>query len=305
MPQWGKNDVSSNTPKWAASTIEAGSGAAAKAANNTALYSNTTADAFVKGQTIGVFGISKAEVAGAPGSSSGWVMRRQGSGGRAGRVSYEVLVAMNGLSGSDYSIVFDTQPANTSANSYNHDIATFSSVVVTAPTGGAITYQWQANTGAGFANVANGAVYSNVGTNTLIVSNTFGLNAASYQLTAFVTGAVNAISGSAKLTVTDYSIVFDTQPANTSANSTNSDTATFGATVHTVPGGGSITYQWQANTGAGFANVVNGAVYADVTTNTLTVSETTGLNAASYQLRVFATGAVNVVSGSATLTVTT
>lgn len=107
MAQWGVNDAASNSVSWAAASLNVGSGNAAQAANNTALFGNTTADAYVTGQTIGQFGLSAAEVNttntsseayGGKISHTGWVLRKEGSGGRAGRVQYEVLVA-GGITG--------------------------------------------------------------------------------------------------------------------------------------------------------------------------------------------------------------
>ena len=81
----------------------AGSGNSAQATKNTALFGNTTADAYVSGATIGQFGVDAAEIAnaGAEGprvTHTGWNLRRAGSGGRAGRVHYECLVA-GGITG--------------------------------------------------------------------------------------------------------------------------------------------------------------------------------------------------------------
>jgi hypothetical protein len=62
------------------------------------MYGNTTQDAFITGKAVGVFGYDPAEVAADPAiPHAGWVLRTEGSGGRAGRVQYEVLVAMSSI----------------------------------------------------------------------------------------------------------------------------------------------------------------------------------------------------------------
>lgn len=77
-------------------------------ANRDALYGNTTANAFITGQTVGVFSVSAAEKASVNASSeaskvthTGWQLRTVGSGGRAGRVHYETLVAGGEVAGAN------------------------------------------------------------------------------------------------------------------------------------------------------------------------------------------------------------
>lgn len=87
--QWGNSDVVSNSVSWAAETIQAGSGKADIAANNTALFQNTTPDAFISGMTIGQFGASKTEMQVTSGEgpkvhAPGWQLRRVGQGGIKG-----------------------------------------------------------------------------------------------------------------------------------------------------------------------------------------------------------------------------
>src|SRR6185312_15958871 len=131
MPQWNNNDAASNSVSWAAESIGAGQGPANQAANNTALYGNTTANAFITGQTVGQFGVDVSETAASLGqvTHAGWVLVRTGSGGRAGRTTYETLVAMGSMTGDasddttfpDYAIYFTGSPVNASANSSNSD----------------------------------------------------------------------------------------------------------------------------------------------------------------------------------------
>lgn len=90
MAQWGNEDSAGQSVLWAPGTINL----EPTRANANAMYGNTTADAFVAGETIGMFGADIPEVGVNPGiSHTGWVVRTEGSGGRANRVQYEVLVA--------------------------------------------------------------------------------------------------------------------------------------------------------------------------------------------------------------------
>jgi hypothetical protein len=107
MAQWGNTDDAANSVSWAASSLNLGSGNANQAANNESLFANTTAEAFVANVAIGQFGVSTAEMGeqGESGSEAGavphagWVLRTEGTGGRAGRVHYEVLVAGSSITG--------------------------------------------------------------------------------------------------------------------------------------------------------------------------------------------------------------
>lgn len=90
MAQWGSIDQANNSVVWGVATVNK----VANSANRTAFYANTTANSFIAGETIGQFGINAAEVAANKGiAHTGWVVRTVGQGGRANRVSYEVLVA--------------------------------------------------------------------------------------------------------------------------------------------------------------------------------------------------------------------
>ena len=55
------------------------------------------------------------------------------------------------------------------------------------------------------------------------------------------------------------------------------NTATFSVTNNCYDANG-ITYQWQANSGTGYANLSNAGQYSGVTTNTLTVSNVAMIN---------------------------
>lgn len=58
MPMWGKSDAASNSVLWAPAKFNK----APNTANRNALYGNTTADAFVTGQTVGMYAVDSTEI---------------------------------------------------------------------------------------------------------------------------------------------------------------------------------------------------------------------------------------------------
>jgi hypothetical protein len=213
MANWGNTDDAANSVLWATTQVKL----TPNTDNQANLYTNTTADAFITGITVGQFGVSGQEAqalragANTKVAHAGWVLRTVGSGSRAGRVQNETLVAMKTIAqdGSDDAVIPDymlsitTQPANASGNSTNNDITNISVVAASVPSGATITYQWQIWGGASFANVSGGA-YSNSTTATLsILANTSpSLNGKIYRVQVGATGAANVNSGNAVLTIT-------------------------------------------------------------------------------------------------------
>lgn len=178
MSQWGKNDVASNSVIWAPTSVRQ----APTRANANTLFGNTSANGYGTGETIGMYGVEPSEQtaetasgAGAP-AHAGWVLRTEGSGGRAGRVTYETLVAMGSMTGDaedtvfeDYFVSFTTQPVATSANSSNNEQGVFTVVAATTPAGGTLAYQWQGNSTGSFANLSGTGVTGPT-TNTLTLN---------------------------------------------------------------------------------------------------------------------------------------
>ncbi|MCU0324300.1 MAG: hypothetical protein MUF45_03475 [Spirosomaceae bacterium] len=79
----------------------------------------------------------------------------------------------------------------------------------------------------------------------------------------------------------------------------------FGAnTSFTIAATGATAYQWQVNTGSGFANITNDAIYSGATTVTLTLTEPPQ-SFSTYQYRCVASnGSGSTNSNPATLTIT-
>ena len=94
MPLWGNKDNAANSD--IAAVIQVNK--ATTTANQTALYDNVTPDAFFANLTIGQFAVDTNEAQANPRiPHAGWVLRKEGAGGRAGRVEYEVLVATGSI----------------------------------------------------------------------------------------------------------------------------------------------------------------------------------------------------------------
>jgi hypothetical protein len=112
MSLWKATDANTSAPLSVGSYINL-----TNSQNTTNLaYGNTTASAFITGQTIGLFAVDTTEQgvsatkANHP-QHAGWVLVRQGSGGRAGRYQTETLVAMGSMgsdptSGANDNVVF-------------------------------------------------------------------------------------------------------------------------------------------------------------------------------------------------------
>lgn len=176
MSSWGNNDNSANAPYWAVnSTImnvsETELNASAPTAANVALlYGNTTVDVYTTNETIGLFGVDAEEVGVNKNvAHTGWILKTTGSGGRAGRVQQEVLVALSTLKAPDgdaqvYANVSITLsgPSNATvrANTLYANAATFTvTPTLTGNTSATLTYQWQFNDNIGgtWTNVTNGS----------------------------------------------------------------------------------------------------------------------------------------------------
>lgn len=211
MSQWKNTDHTANSVIWAPLLVNQ----TANSDNRDAMFGNTTADAFVTGQTIGVYGVDVSEqraarAGGLPrGASAGWNLKRVGSGGRAGRVTYETLVAMRSITADDedtsfpdYTLFITSHPGANSGSAASNTAVTFTVAGGSTPSGATLSYQWQANTGSGFANLSNAGAYSNVTTATLTVKVGASSNLASFRALVLATGATTVTSNSALLTIT-------------------------------------------------------------------------------------------------------
>lgn len=205
MSQWGNNDEASNSVIWAPTSLKV----APTRAEANLLYGNTTADAYITGTTVGMYAVDDNEIAAGAGkvAHTGWVLRTVGSGGRAGRVMTEVLVAGGIVSdGSDdtvlpdYSLRIRTQPSSNTANTTAGENATFRVVGASTPAGATLSYSWT------YANGDAIATNANVGVKTaanLVINSAVQTTNASFKVTISSTGgAANVTSSNATLTIT-------------------------------------------------------------------------------------------------------
>jgi hypothetical protein len=197
MAQWKSTDNANGAPIWAPTSVRL----APTAANRNLLFDNTTPNAFTHGQTVEVVGIAANEIANSPGvSHTGWNLRKVGTGGRAGRVSYECLVAGGFKVDTQAEIVFQIDHQPVAKTTVGNAAATFSVAAVVAPVA-PVTYVWQYyNANAVFANLAANAVYTNVNTASLVLTSTAGLNASVFRVLV-ISGATTLTSANAVLTV--------------------------------------------------------------------------------------------------------
>jgi hypothetical protein len=202
MPLHGSSEANSSAPIWAGALVKI----TPNTANRDALVANATGNAFVTGQTVGLFAVDANEIAADGGkiAHTGWVLKREGIGGRAGRIQTEVLVA-GGITTDgedtaypDFLLTITTQPlANTAAAPAP---ATFRVVVSVTPVGGIVpSYQWQYANG---LNVTANSIFTNSTTANLVISDSTGLNGISFKCVITANGAVTKTSTNAALTVT-------------------------------------------------------------------------------------------------------
>jgi hypothetical protein len=209
MASWGNTDDAANSVFYAPNQFNK----TANTTNQTNLFGNTTADAFVTGAKVGQFGVKPDEMQAARAGANtkmahaGWNLRVEGTGGRAGRVSYETLVAMSSISNDasddavlpDYKLSITTQPANDTANTSVGENATFTVVAASAPTGATFTYAWSYANGTAIATNAN---VGNTTQATLTVNSAVQTTNAAFKVAVSATGAATVTSSNATLTIT-------------------------------------------------------------------------------------------------------
>jgi hypothetical protein len=205
MAQWGNTDDAANSVLWGVSQLNL----TANSDNRDALFGNTTADAFVSGETIGQYGVDTQEAqANGAFAHSGWVLRKAGSGGRAGRVQTEVLVAGGSYFSNDasddaviqdYTLTITTQPSDTTANTTAGEDATFTVVAASVPAGATLAYAWTYANGDAIG--AGGNVGVTTGT-TLTVNSAVETANVDFKVTVSTTGADDVVSSNATLTIT-------------------------------------------------------------------------------------------------------
>lgn len=168
-----------------------------------------------------------------------------------------------------------------------------------AATGTNLSYQWEVNSGSGWSNVTNGGVYSNATTATLnITGATVAMSGNMYRCTISGTCPPAVTTNSVQLTVNTLPAVTSSPSNKTICPATNTSFTCSGT-------GTSIAYQWQVNNGSGWANISNGGVYSNVTTNTLNITGATlGMTGYKYRCNISGACTPTVSTSDALLTVT-
>lgn len=206
MPLWGNKDNAANSD--IAAVIQYNK--ATTTANQTALYKNVTANAFITNEIVGQFAVDTNEAqVNKDIPHSGWVLRKEGTGLRAGRVTYEVLVATGSIAtdGSDdtqfpdYRLAITTQP--TSNNFATKKDLTFTVAATSTPSGATLRYQWQRfNTGnSAWVNVVDTAGYYSSNASATFGANNYNANGTSFRAIVSATGANSVISNPVTITL--------------------------------------------------------------------------------------------------------
>lgn len=212
MSLFGSVNNAANSPAYVLNQLNV----TANTNNQGNLISNLTASVWVTNVTVGLFGVTAGEqtakdVSGdAAPAHSGWVLRTEGTGGRAGRVTYETIVAGGSMAYGaasenvafpDYTICIVSQPSSNTWNGGNSVVLTVSANTI--PSGGTLTYRWQADGGAGvenFANVANGTLYTNNTSPSLTIANNANVSANTYRCVVYCAAANTTYSANATVT---------------------------------------------------------------------------------------------------------
>ena len=93
MSSWAKTDAFGSAPLWALARVKKAPVASNMgAAASGKLFNNASANNLISGVTVGLFNIAAGERF--SGCHQGWGLKTTGSGGRAGRITGETLVAL-------------------------------------------------------------------------------------------------------------------------------------------------------------------------------------------------------------------
>jgi hypothetical protein len=226
---------------------------------------------------------------------------------------YRVVVSRSGASSvtssnailtvSAVGVAILTQPTNTIA-SYGQP----ASITVVAQASGALSYQWQKQTGpATWVNIPNSGGISGTTAAALTFNGNATANLANNSTNRVIVsaaavsgaggiGATSVTSSTARLTIVITAPTITAQPGNIITNSGVAQvTFTVGASGFPAP-----TYQWQRFNGASWVNLANSGGFSGVTTPTLTVASGTSVidvsRAGSYRVNL------NNIGGSASAT---
>jgi hypothetical protein len=199
----GNQDAANNMPRWISRLNDKED----SNANRTAAFSNTTPGKWA------VFTTDENKAQANPGiAMAGIIARRQGTGGRAGRVQTEVLIAGSTLGKNPTvqaaipSALVQHTPSRPFDKAVTAPAGTTLSVVPAfrpTATGASATYLWEQSTNGGttWTTVTNAGVFTGATSATLTISNTTGLNTYKYRCTIGVTNGASKVSRVSTLTI--------------------------------------------------------------------------------------------------------
>ena len=205
-------------------------------------------------------------------------------------------------------VTIGDQPSDVSIEAGAGTNAQFGPLNATVSDSSTITYQWQYSTGGAWTSISSLAGHSGETTDTLTVDDDYSYNGWQYRCVCDSnTSASSTTSNTATLTVTRV-VSISAHPASTSIVSPAA--ATFNITASTADTA-SLTYAWDKSEDDSVWHQIPGATNAAYTT-TATTYDSGGTPPASFaadngdyfRCRVNASGASEVVSNSAQLTVT-
>lgn len=114
--------------------------------------------------------------------------------------------------------------------------------------------------------------------------------------------ASDAAGGADNVVLPNYTLRINTQPTSLT-NVAGASSAAFTVVASSRPAGATLSYQWQANTGSGFANLVANASITGTTAASVTINPASALGDAQLRVVVSATGANSITSNVAILDV--
>jgi hypothetical protein len=114
---------------------------------------------------------------------------------------------------------------------------------------------------------------------------------------------MSSITGDSEdVSFADYMLRIVTQPSNATGDISNNDIVTFTVAGASTPSGATLGYKWQKWGGSSFSDLSNAGAYSNTGTVTLSVLANTATTGEIYRVQVSTSGAANVISANATLT---
>jgi hypothetical protein len=185
------------------------------------------------------------------------------------------------------------------------DVPAVFSVIASTNDGGTLSYQWQEDSGTGFVDLTDSPTYSGSLTSSLTITTTdTSLTGYSYRCRISSSGsAPDEFTNTVTLTVSAAEVTITSNPTNLSVNSGDPAIFTVEATTNEVSS--TLVYEWQEDDGSGFTVLTEDTIYTGTNTDTLTITNSAGLDGYLYRCRVTTTSAISpeATSNSATLTV--